>query len=185
MAEQKKKGPSGLMRIIRLLVIGVIGIVVVFVGVGFAMPRNWSVSRNVVIKADMDDIHEYTGDLKKWPEWQPWKKHDPSIAVTIGDKHEGPGASQTWTSKDGPGKVTFTGSSEDKGVQYDMEFSGMPSKGEIKYEKVEGGVRVTWEMHGDWGNNLMGRMISPMMQGQIEKMFEEGLNDLKAKVEKK
>ena len=76
----------------------VLGLVII---VGLFLPGDYMVTRTVEISATPDQIHEYVGDLKRWPEWSPWKKTDPTIEITLG-------ASQSWTDKSGGGSLTVT-----------------------------------------------------------------------------
>jgi len=83
----------------------VLGLVII---VGLFLPSNYMVTRTVEISATPDQIHEYVGDLKRWPEWSPWKKADPTIEFTLGALTEGVGTSQSWTDKSGGGSLTVT-----------------------------------------------------------------------------
>ena len=90
--------------------------------VGRCLPSGYSFERSIVINAPSVKLHRYVDDLKEWHKWQPWPEEDPTIAVTFGDKTVGVGANQTWTSRGGPGKLTYTSSSPEKGVEFEISF---------------------------------------------------------------
>lgn len=184
MSEPKKKG-SVLVKLLKLFVLVVLLCVAAFVGVGlFVLDGKYDVERSVVINADSDDVHKQVGDLRQWPNWLPFTKHEPTIRTTI-VKPEGVGASQHWEGKDGKGELTFTASDEDKGVEFDMVFDGKwKSKGRLIYEKSGDGTKVTWRMTGQ-NDDFVGKYFAALMPNMVGPMFEEGLADLKKKVEEK
>ena len=167
------------------LLIGLVVLVVILVAVGFFLPSSYEVKRSVVIDAKPSAVHKYVGNLEKWGEWEPWTEGDPTIETTLGKKTSGVGASQTWTGKEGDGKLTFTASDSDKGIEYDMEFDGgkWKSKGAMRYEAVEKKTTVTWEMTGTVELPVIGGYMALMMDGWTGPYFEKGLAKLKAKVE--
>ncbi len=184
MAEPKKKG-SMLVKLLKLFVLVVLLCVAAFVGVGlFVLDGKYEVERSVVINADSDDVHKQVGDLRQWPNWLPFTKHEPTIVVKV-DKPTGAGAHQTWTGQDGKGELTFTASDEDKGIEYDMVFDDKwKSKGKLLYEKSGDGTKVTWHMTGQ-NDDFVGKYFAALMPNMVGPMFEEGLADLKKKVEEK
>ena len=93
-------------------------ILIIFVVVGFILPNQIEIKREIEIDASTSVIHKYVNNLDNWPKWSPWLELDPSIQTIIDDIHEGVGASQSWLGKSGGGKLTFTESSIDKGVVY-------------------------------------------------------------------
>lgn len=165
------------MKFIKIIVI----LAVLFVIGGFVLPSNYSVSRAVLINGSKDQIHEYVGDLDKWPEWSPWEKADSSIIIYPGDSSTGMGASQTWKGDSGAGSLVFTDSSEDDGIKYDLEFDGKDkAKGIISYRGAGEMTEVTWTMHGNMDNTLvMGPYIAMSMDLIVGRMFSQGLEDLK------
>ena len=164
-------------------------LVLVIVGGGMMLPKDYELSRSIMIDAKPKAVHEYVGNLKKWEEWTPWKAHDESIVVTHGKKSTGAGASQTWTSKDGNGELTFTKSDKDTGVAYDMAFVAgedrLPSQGSVTYEEAGKKTRVTWSMKGEMNIPIAGGWWAMTMDAWVGPMFDEGLANLKKKVEGK
>ena len=85
------------MKIVKWLAIIIVVLVVVFILIGFVLPKNYNVERSVVIRA--------------WDRWTPWQEADPTIVTTFGETTAGVGAS---------GELTFTQCSPETGVVYDM-----------------------------------------------------------------
>jgi hypothetical protein len=185
MSQAVKKPRSVLFTLLKVVVLLVLVAVAAFLVVGFfVLDGRYDVSREITIKASPEDVHKQVGDLKEWPNWLPFTKHDPSIQTTI-DQAEGVGAHQKWTGKDGAGKLTFTASDPDKGVEWIMVFDEKyTSNGSMTYTKSGDETRVTWRMHGK-NDDFMGKWMALAMAPMVSPMFDEGLADLKKKVESK
>jgi hypothetical protein len=161
--------------------IGVIAATVLAAIIGLLLPSTFEVEKSLVIRAAPEHIHQFTGDLTRWPEWVTWLHGDPDLVVTLGDTTAGEGASQTWTSDSSKGHLTFTRCDPAWGVSYDLVFSknNYTSSRSIMYRPVPDGTEVVWHMSGDNGNNLMARYFVGLMPSLLGPQFEEGLARLK------
>ena len=173
------------MKILKWLAIIIAVLVVLFVLIGFTLPKDYSVERSVVIKAEPAAVHTLVGELKAWDQWTPWLEADPTIETTFGATTTGVGASQSWTGESGSGQLTFTQCSPDTGVLYDMSFNEgkYVSIGALDYKAADGGTEVTWRMAGEMGGNPISRYFGAMMDAMVGPMFEKGLNKLKTAAE--
>lgn len=183
-APQKPAG-SPLGKFLTFLVIVVLGLAAVFFGLGvFVLDGKYDLSRQVTIKGKPADVHKQVGDLTQWPNWLPFSKHDKSVKTTIA-KPTGVGAKQEWTSDNGNGELTFITCDENKGVEFDMLFDKKyAAKGHISYTPKGEETIVVWRMHGQ-SNDLIGKWMAVAMPYMMGSMFDEGLGDLKKKVESK
>lgn len=174
----KRKEPR--MKLLKIVGIVVIALGVIVVGVGLILPRQYEVSRTITVKAPVSTVHQHVADLDRWEAWQPWTEQDPTIKVRRSEQTTGVGAHQSWTGESGGGELTFTESSEDTGVRYDLVFDdAYKSTGAIQHEAVGNGTRVTWTMAGDGGLNPIDRWFGLMMDSMVGPMFERGLEKLK------
>ena len=165
-------------------------LVVVLGVVGVVSPTDYALEKSIVIDAPPAAVHAYVGDLRKWEDWAPWFDEDPSIVTTYSDTTTGVGAHQSWTSEGGDGELTLTKCDAQTGIAYDMSFihegESTPATSAMTYEPVDGGTKVTWSMEGDWEGAMppvidgLFNYLSDMMIGG---MFDQGLANLKAKVE--
>ncbi len=173
------------MKIVKWLGIIVVVVVVVFILVGFSLPKDYSVERSVVIRAEPAAIHTLVGELRSWDRWTPWQEADPTIVTTFGGITAGVGANQSWTGKSGGGELTFTQCSPETGVLYDMSFDEgkYVSIGALDYRVTDGGTEVTWRMAGEMGANPISRYFGAMMDAMVGPLFEQGLNKLKTEAE--
>jgi len=168
------------MRWIKPLLIVMASLVAVFFVVGIFLPGEYFVTRSVTIEASPEQIHSFVGDLERWPEWTPWTELDPSIRTTVGETSSGVGARQTWTGESGTGELSFTEWDPRKGVAFDLSFDEgkYVSTSTLRYEKVDGGTRVTWDMQGE-NSGVIGRYFGLMMDSMVGPSYERGLAKLK------
>ena len=90
--------------------------------VGYFLPTNYVIQKNITISSSPERIHEYVGDLSTWQSWTVWKGDDPEIKITVGEKTTGIGANQSWKDKHGGGSLTFTSWSPENGIEYNLFF---------------------------------------------------------------
>lgn len=185
MTEPQKKKRSILWTIVKVGVVLVLLFVAAIWFVGyFLLDGKYEVSRAITIKAPSEEVHKQVGDLREWPNWLPFTKHDTSVKVVI-EKPTDVGAHQHWTGDGGKGELTFTASDPAKGIEFDMLFDDKwASKGALTYAPSGDDTQVTWRMKGQ-NNDFTGKWMALLMPSMVGPMFEEGLTDLKAKVETK
>lgn len=174
-----------LVPVIKRVGIGVLTATLLVAGIGLLLPRDYSVSRSVVIDAPRERIHELCADLEQWPRWTPWFRSAPDLEITLGATTRGEGAHQSWVSERGTGELTFTRCDPDWGVGFDMllDDRGRRAASTMCYADVAEGVQVTWELVGDNGFNPLGRFAGLLMDMVVGPMFDEGLARLKLEAE--
>jgi hypothetical protein len=184
-SEVPKKPRSLFVRVLKWagLVVLAVAVAVVVIGL-FVLDGKFEVARDATIQAPPAAVYKQVGDLREWPNWLPFTKHDPSVKTTI-EQPTGVGANQHWTSDHGNGKLAFTQADEAKGVTFDMVFDEKwLSRGSLAFAPAGDGTRVTWTMTGHY-TDFLGKWVALCMPRMVGPMFDEGLADLKAKVEGK
>lgn len=173
---------------IRKIALGIVGLLVLLVVVGFLLPRNVSFARSVEIAAPADSLYVLVSTPKQWPRWSVWNQRDPNMALTFAGAESGQGATWSWKSKsEGNGAMTFTASEPGKRVAYELRFEGMgePSTGDLVLEPTASGTRVTWSMQADMGGSPVGRWMGVVLERLVGPDFEGGLANLKRLAEQK
>jgi effector-binding domain-containing protein len=175
------------MNLLKKIAIGLFAFVVLMIVIGFFLPSKFSIERSMVMKSQPGPIFDQVNILKNWEKWSPWRKMDPQSVMTYNDIPSGKGAAYDWTSpnkRTGSGTMTITDVKENEEILTKLDFKGQ-GQGESSYhfEKVEGGTKVTWEMHSDIGANPFVKWMMVLSKGMMEKMFDQGLNDIKTIVE--
>jgi hypothetical protein len=168
-------------QIMKLVGIGFGLAAVVFVAVGLALPRGYTITRSVTIAAEPARVHQFTGDLDQWPSWTPWLRTDPTLAITPGALVTGKGAQLSWKSKTGGGELTFTRCQPDWGVAFDMTLGKKKrlSACSLQYNSTDRGTEVVWQLQGDSGLDIFGRYFNLMLDPLMGPMLDEGLQRIK------
>jgi ribosome-associated toxin RatA of RatAB toxin-antitoxin module len=139
------------------------------------------------MNASPDAVFAQVNDLKNWNSWSPWAKKDPETKWVFSETTAGKDAWYTWESDHdnvGSGKLVITESIENQSVKTDIDFGEQGTgKGSWKFEKTDGGTKVTWGMDSDMGNNPIGKIFGLMMDSMLGPDFEEGLQSMKELVE--
>ena len=169
------------------ILIGLAVLIVILVIVVAMQPGEFIMSRSVTINAAPDKIYNVLNTMKRWNDWSPWAKMDPSQVVTFDGPAMGVGASQSWKgSKTGEGKMTLVESQPGKLVTFQIDFykpMTATNMVDFTFEERDKATLVTWTMGGK--NNFIAKAFSLVMN--MEKMmgpvFETGLQNLKALVE--
>ena len=144
-------------------------------------PSDYDVSRTKTIKAPISAVFNTVNDLKTWENWGPWHDQDSTIVVTYGEKTVGVGASDSWTSKDGPGSMETVNVVSNKLIEQKMRFGDNdPSDIIWHFEEIAEGTKVTWQMK-EKNAPLIFKAISGFKGGwdkMLGTMEENGLNNL-------
>jgi uncharacterized protein YndB with AHSA1/START domain len=169
-------------------VIAVIGIAAILIYAA-TLPKDFSVSRTVTINAPREKIFPLINDLKRFNEWNPFAKQDPTIVITYDGPQSGKGAGYSWDSKGKAGKgssgITDTSPPSRVNMRLDMEkpMEGHPN---ITFTLEPKGTvtEVSWTMVGPYPyiNRIFGTIFN--MDKIIGGTFAAGLSDLKALAEK-
>jgi hypothetical protein len=151
-------------------------------------PDSFRVERTVAMKAPPDKIYPQINDLKAWTAWSPYEKRDPAMKRSYGAVTAGKGATYAWDGDKnvGQGNMEILESSPDKVVikldvikPFEAHNTGeflLRPKGDV--------TDVTWAIYGPspYVSKLMSVFVD--FDKMIGKDFEQGLADLKARVEK-
>ncbi len=176
------------MRILKILGLLILGLIALVLIVGLIMPKDYEVSRDIVIEAPASFVFKHVSSLKAANEWAPWGDKDPDQVVTYEGEDGAVGSTQHWSGNDevGEGIQTITAVEENRRVDSHLKFI-LPWESEseayITLDSVETGTKVTWGFKGTtpFPMNAMGLFVSmdKMMGGE----FEKGMNRLKEMVD--
>ncbi|MFT6732883.1 MAG: hypothetical protein ACJAS9_001068 [Polaribacter sp.] len=156
-------------------------LILLFIVVGLIISNKINVRRSIEIDAPFSVIHTQVNDLNRWSAWSPWLTMDPTIKTTTGDITSGVGAHQSWAGQSGAGQLTFTESSENSGVVYNMSFEGDSTiyQAGVNYQQSGNKTLVTWYMTGEMQPIIIGNYFAQIMDALVGESFSIGLENLK------
>lgn len=167
-----------------LLGIGIV--LIVFVAVGFMLPRSAHVERSITINSTPEKVFGYVNNFREFNTWSPWAKRDPETQYRYSGPDAGVGATMAWQSSDpsvGKGSQRIIASEPGKRVVVALDFDDHHAT--AYYVLVPEGdiTRVTWGFDSDLGMNPIARYFGLFFDKMIGADYEQGLGFLKARVE--
>lgn len=175
------------MKIVQGIIAAVAGLIVLFVVIGLLLPREATAERSTVIDAPPEAVFLVVNDISRFNEWSPWADVDPTARYDFSGPASGVGARMEWTSDEpsaGTGAMEITESVPHERVRKLLDFGDMgQATTEYRLEPADGGTRITWSIHTDFGNNPVARWYGLFFDAMIGPDYEEGLENLKNLVE--
>jgi hypothetical protein len=175
--------------VIRKIGLSVLAILVVFLAYVAMQSPNYVISREIAINAPAEKIFPYLNNSKLAESWGPWLEVDPQAKMTYSGPAEGVGSRASWEGGNqlGTGSATIVESVPNQRVQIKLEYvkpMNMTQDSEYLIKSTGNQSVVTWKVQGK--NTFMGRLmcIFVNMDKMVGGMFEKGLSNLKALVER-
>lgn len=147
--------------------------------------KEYKTEKSIVINAPLSVVYDQVNNLKNWESWEPWRKEDPTIKISYAGPESGANAQYSWESKKmGNGSMTIKESTPGKEVKTALNFGpGADALSNFKMEEVPEGTKVTWGFNFPVGWNPIGKYMTLMMDGEMQKKMSEGLDGLKKSAE--
>jgi len=146
-------------------------LLLVVVGVGFALPGTWQARQARELGASPEEVFRYVGTVDGWSEWTPM----PFVGGARSGPDQGPGATLSWDDPQwGEGSWTLTALESPRHMQYEVSVEGgaLRTWGDVTLSPAEGGgTLIEWQERGDFGwNPLLSFMALGMSRMQGEEM---------------
>lgn len=154
--------------------------------IGLFFPRLTRIQESIIINDKPEDIFPQIVSLNQFVTWDPWSKRDPNIQQCF-DGIEGQlNSKYSWKGNKEvkEGSMTIVKIEPNELVEHALIFGkGNPSRALIKLIPREKGTEVIWGVELNMGKFPMGRIIGSLLKGMLSKDFNQGLEQLKAKIE--
>jgi effector-binding domain-containing protein len=154
----------------------------------FISPKKMVLSESITMDAPAHMIYNQVIDFKKWNSWSPWSKLDSTAIFTYSKRSSGVGARYSWKGNAdiGEGSQKILGTDPDKSINTSLEFNGMSgtSLSNWTFESVGDKTEVTWDFEGA-ESGFVFRPFNLIFKPGLKKQYREGLNAIKAIVEKR
>ena len=166
-----------------------LGIVLLVIFLAAIAPKSYNVFRSVEIAKSREQVFEYLRYLEKQREWSPWEKKDPDMEHKLTGTDGQVGAVSYWNGNKqvGEGEQEITNIEEGKRIEGELRFFKPWKSTSDCYLDVEdagsGSTKVTWGFSGKNKFPMSIFMLFMNMDKAVGKDFEEGLANLKSKLE--
>ena len=177
------------MRKFMLFVVVLLAVVVgVILALGIYEPKDITITRTTLIKAQKDVVFEQIVKFKNWTNWSPWYRIDSgNMKMTYYGTDGQPGSGYTWDGSDKTGAGDMRDSALN-GTQmtYHLTYTNPDRKdawGDLIAVDTAGMTKVTWTCHIHFPfpfNAVLSRLDMDKMLGGD---FESGLSNMKVYME--
>jgi hypothetical protein len=175
---------------LKWILLGLGGVIVVFLVLVAVQPSNFTVERSATLRAPAPAAFAQVNDFQNWQAWSPWEKVDPALKRSYEGPKAGTGAVYAWQgNKDvGEGRMTITESRPGELVRIKLEFIkpfAAVNDTVFRFQPSNDGTTVTWTMSGQ--NNFVSKAMCLFvnMDRMVGGMFEQGLAQMKTVVERR
>lgn len=174
------------MKVLKVILFIILGLVGIFVILGLVGPKSYDVSRTAVVQAPISQVWPWVSSLPKTSEWSPWAGRDTNMVIEYTGTEGTLGSASKWESKKmGKGEQTITAIDPGKSVESELKFY-MPwgvgvADSYTMLQDTAGVTKVTWGIRGknDFVSRIFGVFMN--MDKMMGKDFEEGLANLQMK----
>ena len=175
---------------IKKILIGLLGIVVVFAVIVAVQPGEYRIVRSASVSAPPAVVFAQVNDFHNWEAWSTWAKLDPTMKQSYEGAPAGTGAIYSWVgnNKVGEGRMTLTESRPSELIRIKLDFIkpfASTADTEITFKPVDSQTTVTWTMTGHKNFVSKGFCLFMNMDKMVGGDFEKCLAALKSVSEAK
>lgn len=178
------------MKFLKRTLIVLLSIVALLLIVALFVDKEYHVERSVVINKPSTEVFDYAKFIKNQDEYSVWNKMDPNMKKTYSGTDGEVGFVYAWDSKNedvGAGEQEITAITEGKRIDCELRFKRPFESVSTAYMEVTAknanSSTVEWGFDGytPYPFNLFCLFMD--MDGMIGKDLQDGLNNMKTKVE--
>ena len=164
------------------------GVVLLLLVLYLLAPATYDVSRTTEVRRPPDDVFDYLKYLKNQDEWSPWGRKDPNMKKGFRGTDGTVGAVSTWEGNKqvGAGEQEITRIVAGQRIESVLRFLKpwkSTSDAYLEVEPAPGGSLIRWGFKGSSGFPMRLMMLFMSMDKMVGKDFEQGLANLKARLE--
>jgi len=166
---------------VQKLTLGIAGLVVLLLIIGFALPSQSRFVVSTTIDAHPATVFALVNDLRRTALWSPITENDPNVHMLYSGPVRGSGATATWESATAGGGMQMIIQSRPHEYVETLINGGEPGETRTWFE-LGGGHGVThinWGFEHDYRLNIVGRYFGLMVTGVIRRDYQIGLGNLK------
>lgn len=175
------------MKFLKRFVLIILILILVLIGVGYLLPDEAHVERDIRIDAPPEAVFPYVSDLRRFNEWSPWPARAPDSQYSYSGPASGVGARMDWQSTNpeidsGSGLITESKPPNRVTMRLDLGARGRATV-YFDIQPAGDGSHVVWGFDTTFGNNIIERYIGLILNFRMGGQYDQGLQELKTRVE--
>lgn len=179
------------MKILKRIIYALLGAVVLLLLVAIFVPKEYKISREIVIARPQKIVFDYVKFLRNQNNYSKWAKMDPNMRTEFRGTDGTIGFVSAWDSQDknvGKGEQEIIGITEGERIDYELRFlKPMESKDHAFMTTValsDSSTQVKWNFEGKMNYPMNITLLFLDLDGLLGKDLEVGLAGLKGILEK-
>jgi effector-binding domain-containing protein len=171
------------MKVLKRIFFVLVALVLVFVIVGFLLPRQRHVERSISIDAPPCVVFSQVNGFRNFSAWSPFEAVMPDAEYAYEGPDFGVGSKMSWSltePRPETGSQTVVASTPYERVDVELEL-GPQGTAQATYLLLpeNEGTKLTWAFDTDFGLNLLGRYWGLLLDRQLGPLYAQGLANLK------
>lgn len=171
------------MKFVRILLIGLLAFVAIYLVLCFTGPKKFETSKSISINADAATVYSVVSDFNKWPQWSPWQKRDSLMKNTVTGAPSTVGHKMDWISEsEGSGSLTIDEVVVNQKVTTSLKMVDWDAISHASFiiEPAGDSTNLTWTMDGgDIAFGFRGLMVLMSAVSSLEADYAVGLAGIK------
>jgi len=179
------------MKILKYIGLGLAAIVALALITGLFLPKDYAVSRTVTIQRSNADVFEYARMIRNQEDYSVWWKMDPNQVNTYTGEDGTVGFVAAWKSEldsVGSGEEEIIALEEGKRIGFALRFKEpfeSNASSEMLFASTDSNsTTLTWNFKGDMSYPFNVMQLFMSMEDMLGNDIEQGLNNVKAILEK-
>jgi len=179
------------MKIIKYIVVALGILLAALLLMGLFLPKEYTVSRQVSINRSKTEVFDYVRLLKNQHDYSVWWKMDPNQVTTYSGEDGTVGFIAAWKSEldsVGSGEEEIVAIQEGERIEYALRFKepfeSNASSNMIFTATDSNSTTLTWNFKGDMSYPFNVMQLFMSMEDMLGNDIEQGLNNVKAILEK-
>ncbi len=169
-----------------LLAIVITIVILLLIGLFLPGGDHGHVERSIIIERPSSHVFDALNSYKRFNEWSPWAKKDPTASYTFAGPESGQGATMSWQGAKSVGSgrweiLESTPTSLVKMIQ--VVENGRTATVVFDVASSDLGVKVKWSYDTELGTNPIERIKGQYLDSSVGSDFQYGLMRLKALLE--
>ena len=171
------------MKALKIIFFVLVALVLVFVVIGFVLPRQRHVERSVFIDAPASVVFAQVNGFRHFNDWSPFVALMPGAEYGFEGPDFGVGSKMSWSETDPrpeTGSQTIVASTPYERVDVELDL-GPEGTAQAVYllSPENGGTNLTWAFDTDFGINILNRYWGLLLDRQLGPLYAQGLANLK------
>jgi len=171
------------MNVLKKIFFVLVALVVIFVVIGFLLPRQRHVERSIIVDTPPSVVFSQVNGFRDFNDWSPWVAVMPDAQYAFEGPDFGVGSKMSWTATEPrpeTGSQTIVASTPYERVDIELDFGGQGiAQAQYLLQPDGDGTQLTWTFDTDFGLNILGRYWGLLLERQLGPLYAQGLTNLK------